>query len=39
MVVINFATLVYFDPEYLAEKEGASGPPQWVYFTYVLYVR
>lgn len=35
MVLINFATLVYYDPNYLAEKGGADGPPQWVYFTYV----
>ncbi|KAK7695143.1 hypothetical protein QCA50_002333 [Cerrena zonata] len=34
MVLINFATLVYYDPNYLAEKGGATGPPQWVYFTW-----
>ena len=34
LVLLNFATLMYFDPDYLSEKEGASGPPRWVYFTY-----
>ncbi|KIP05510.1 hypothetical protein PHLGIDRAFT_128827 [Phlebiopsis gigantea 11061_1 CR5-6] len=34
MVVLNFATLLYYDPAYLIEKEGAGGPPQWVYFTW-----
>lgn len=38
-VLINFATMVYFDPTYLAEKGGATGPPQWVYFTYVGFYR
>lgn len=37
LVVINFLTLLYYDPTYLADKGGASGPPQWVYFTCVLY--
>jgi ethanolaminephosphotransferase len=35
MVLINFATMVYYDPKYLAYKGGAAGPPQWMYFTYV----
>jgi hypothetical protein len=29
--------MLYYDPHYLTEKEGASGPPQWVYFTQVNY--
>ncbi|KAJ3547758.1 hypothetical protein NM688_g5370 [Phlebia brevispora] len=33
-VLFNFATLLYYDPAYLAEKGGASGPPQWIYFTW-----
>lgn len=35
LVFINFLTLLYYDPDYLAEKGGAEGPPQWVYFTLV----
>lgn len=35
LVIFNFLTLLYYDPTYLAEKDGATGPPQWVYFTYV----
>ncbi|PSR72058.1 hypothetical protein PHLCEN_2v12088 [Hermanssonia centrifuga] len=35
MVLINFATLLYYDPTYLAEKGGATGPPRWIYFTLV----
>ncbi|KAI0066531.1 Choline/ethanolaminephosphotransferase [Artomyces pyxidatus] len=34
IVLFNFATLVYYDPTYLAQKGGATGPPQWVYFTW-----
>ncbi|KAI0079539.1 choline ethanolaminephosphotransferase [Panus rudis PR-1116 ss-1] len=34
MVLLNFATLVYYDPEYLSDKGGAEGPPRWVYFTW-----
>lgn len=33
-VFFNFATLVYYDPAFLAEKGGATGPPQWVYYTW-----
>lgn len=35
MVILNFATLLYYDPAYLTEKgDGVvNGPPQWVYFT------
>ncbi|KAI0308381.1 Choline/ethanolaminephosphotransferase [Multifurca ochricompacta] len=36
IVLFNFATLAYYDPMYLTEKGGATGPPNWVYFTYVL---
>lgn len=35
MVLINFATLIYYDPDYLSEKGGATDPPRWIYFTYV----
>ncbi|CAL1694727.1 unnamed protein product [Somion occarium] len=34
MVLLNFAMLIYYDPEYLSEKGGADGPPHWVYFTW-----
>ncbi|KAI0273977.1 Choline/ethanolaminephosphotransferase [Russula aff. rugulosa BPL654] len=33
IVLLNFATLVFYDPTYLTEKGGATGPPNWVYFT------
>lgn len=35
IVVANFATMLYYDPHYLTEKDGATGPPQWIYFTQV----
>ncbi len=35
LVLANFATLLYYDPKYLTEEEGAEGPPNWIYFTYV----
>jgi hypothetical protein len=35
-VVFNFVTLVYFDPAYLKDDDGA-GPPHWVYFTSVAF--
>ncbi|PIL31284.1 hypothetical protein GSI_05982 [Ganoderma sinense ZZ0214-1] len=34
LVLVNFATLVYYDPKFLCEKEGAEGPPHWIYFTW-----
>ncbi|KDQ62969.1 hypothetical protein JAAARDRAFT_361800 [Jaapia argillacea MUCL 33604] len=34
LVLFNFATLIYYDPGYLTDNEGAPGPPQWVYFTW-----
>jgi len=36
IVVANFATLLYYDPHYLTEKDGATGPPQWIYFTWAI---
>lgn len=33
IVLVNFATMMYYDPHYLNDKEDAPGPPQWVYFT------
>ena len=30
----NFLTLLYFDPAYLGDKGGATGPPNWVYYTW-----
>ncbi|EPQ60086.1 Choline/ethanolaminephosphotransferase [Gloeophyllum trabeum ATCC 11539] len=40
LVFCNFATLLYYDPGYLTEKDGAGaitvGPPQWVYFTWAV---
>ncbi|KAH9964108.1 Choline/ethanolaminephosphotransferase [Russula dissimulans] len=34
IVLLNFATLWFYDPTYLGEKGGATGPPHWVYFTW-----
>ncbi|KAG2022349.1 cholinephosphotransferase [Coprinopsis cinerea AmutBmut pab1-1] len=34
IVVFNFATLIYYDPLYLVERDGFEGPPHWVYFTW-----
>ncbi|THH31035.1 hypothetical protein EUX98_g3163 [Antrodiella citrinella] len=34
MVLINFATLIYYDPDYLSERGGATDPPRWIYFTW-----
>ncbi|KAF8491996.1 Choline/ethanolaminephosphotransferase [Russula emetica] len=34
IVLLNFATLAFYDPTYLTEKGGATGPPNWVYFTW-----
>jgi ethanolaminephosphotransferase len=36
MVFINFITMVMYDPGYLAEKGGAAGPPNWMYYTCVF---
>jgi len=36
IILLNFATLIYYDPTYLAEKGGATGPPNWVYFTWAV---
>lgn len=33
LVIFNFATMLYYDPTYLTQKGGATGPPQWIYFT------
>jgi len=33
-VLLNFATLLFYDPMYLTEKGGSTGPPNWVYFTW-----
>jgi ethanolaminephosphotransferase len=37
IVAFNVLTLLYYDPLYLTEKDGATGPPQWIYFTYVFF--
>ncbi|KAJ8085164.1 hypothetical protein PM082_003949 [Marasmius tenuissimus] len=34
IVFLNFLTLLYYDPTYLTEKGGATGPPHWIYFTW-----
>jgi hypothetical protein len=34
LVIFNFCTLLYYDPAYLGEKEGATQPPQWIYYTW-----
>lgn len=39
LVVINLATLLYYDPEYKTVGGGAQGPPNWIYFTQVLLCR
>ncbi|KAF8079248.1 CDP-alcohol phosphatidyltransferase-domain-containing protein [Lyophyllum atratum] len=36
IVFINFFTMIYYDPLYLTEKGGATGPPNWVYFTWAF---
>ncbi|KAI0003868.1 Choline/ethanolaminephosphotransferase [Russula compacta] len=36
IVLLNFATLLLYDPTYLAEKGGGTGPPNWVYFTWAI---
>ncbi len=33
LVLVNFATLLYYDYQYLGEERHASGPPRWLYFT------
>ena len=35
-MLFNCATLSYYDPTYLTEKGGATGPPRWLFFTCVL---
>ncbi|KAJ2912227.1 hypothetical protein MD484_g8183, partial [Candolleomyces efflorescens] len=34
IIILNFATLIYYDPLYLVERDGFSEPPHWVYFTW-----
>jgi len=34
LVFMNFLTMVYYDPQFLTPKQGAVGPPQWVYYTW-----
>ncbi|KAG2364834.1 hypothetical protein BDR07DRAFT_1450115 [Suillus spraguei] len=36
IVAFNVITLLYYDPLYLTEKDGATGPPQWIYFTWAI---
>ncbi|KAG2361934.1 CDP-alcohol phosphatidyltransferase-domain-containing protein [Suillus spraguei] len=36
IVAFNVITLLYYDPLYLTEKDGAVGPPQWIYFTWAI---
>ncbi|RDB19530.1 putative CDP-alcohol phosphatidyltransferase class-I family protein C22A12.10 [Hypsizygus marmoreus] len=36
IVFFNFITMIYYDPLYLTAKGGASGPPQWMYFTWAF---
>lgn len=36
IVFLNFCTLLYCDPLYLAEKDGFSDPPKWIYYTWAL---
>jgi len=41
IVLVNFLTLLYYDPLYLTNKDVANGmavgPPQWIYFTCVIF--
>jgi len=43
IVLVNFLTLLYYDPLYLTNKDVANGmavgPPQWIYFTCVIFFR
>lgn len=34
MVGVNFVTMLFYDPYYLTEKDGAPGIPHWIYYTY-----
>ncbi|KAF8899396.1 Choline/ethanolaminephosphotransferase [Infundibulicybe gibba] len=34
IVIFNFFTMLCYDPLYLTQKGGATGPPQWIYFTW-----
>ncbi|KAG8984872.1 hypothetical protein FRB94_010715 [Tulasnella sp. JGI-2019a] len=34
LVLTNLATMIYYDPQYLTEKGGATGPPNWVYYSW-----
>ncbi|RXW17687.1 hypothetical protein EST38_g8165 [Candolleomyces aberdarensis] len=34
IIIFNFATLIYYDPLYLVERDGYHEPPHWVYFTW-----
>lgn len=36
IVVFNVVTLLYYDRLYLTEQDGATGPPQWIYFTWAI---
>ncbi|EGN93675.1 hypothetical protein SERLA73DRAFT_189407 [Serpula lacrymans var. lacrymans S7.3] len=36
IVVFNLGTLLYYDPLYYTEKDGATGPPRWIYFTWAV---
>ncbi|KAF8167153.1 choline ethanolaminephosphotransferase [Crassisporium funariophilum] len=36
IVFFNFITMIYYNPVYLTEKEGSTGPPQWLYYTWAL---
>ncbi|KIK94389.1 hypothetical protein PAXRUDRAFT_828044 [Paxillus rubicundulus Ve08.2h10] len=36
MVVFNVLTLLIYDPLYYTDKDGPSGPPQWIYFTWAI---
>jgi ethanolaminephosphotransferase len=33
IVVLNFTSLLLYDPAYVTQKGGATGPPKWLYFT------
>ncbi|KAG6330161.1 hypothetical protein ID866_8929 [Astraeus odoratus] len=36
IVAFNVVTLLIYDPLYYTDKDGPSGPPKWIYFTWAI---
>ncbi|KAG8219253.1 hypothetical protein J3R82DRAFT_92, partial [Butyriboletus roseoflavus] len=36
IVMLNFLSLLIYDPLYYTDKDGPAGLPQWIYFTWAL---